>query len=63
MKDLGTVSGATTMIPSAMNNAGQIVGYAHNASYSVANGFLWDGSKLVNLSVLAGATKSCGLGH
>src|ERR1043166_351836 len=47
LKDLGTLGGVTSSA-SAINSAGQIVGYATDAN-EVANAFLYDGSNMVNL--------------
>jgi probable HAF family extracellular repeat protein len=50
MKDLGTLGGSTSSA-SAINGAGLIVGYATDSN-EVANAFLYDGSKMVNLITL-----------
>jgi probable HAF family extracellular repeat protein len=47
MSDLGTLGGSSSSA-SAINSAGSIVGYA-NDSNEVANAFLYDGSKMINL--------------
>jgi len=58
MKDLGTVTGVARMAPVAMNNAGQVVGTAYSSGSPVLRtGFLWDGNKMVALTV-PGATAS-----
>jgi probable HAF family extracellular repeat protein len=48
MSDPGTLGGITASA-SAINNAGQVVGYATDTN-EVANAFLYDGTNMVNLS-------------
>src|SRR5262249_11668421 len=50
MTDLGTLGGVTSSA-SAINSAGLIVGYATDTN-EVANAFLYDGSKMINLITL-----------
>ncbi|HTL58876.1 MAG TPA: Ig-like domain-containing protein [Candidatus Limnocylindrales bacterium] len=50
MSDIGTLGGSTSSA-SAINNAGLIVGYATDAN-EIANAFLYDGSKMINLTAL-----------
>src|SRR5262249_43046761 len=50
MSDLGTLGGSSSSA-SAINSAGLIVGYA-NDSNEVANAFLYDGAKMINLMTL-----------
>jgi probable HAF family extracellular repeat protein len=47
MNDLGTLGGSTSSA-SAVNSSGQIVGYATDSN-GVANAFLYNGSKMLNL--------------
>ena len=48
MSDLGTLGGSSSSA-SAINSSGQVVGYATDTS-EVSNAFLYDGSRMLNLS-------------
>jgi len=50
MTDIGTLGGNTSSA-SAINSAGMIVGYATDSN-EIANAFLYDGSKMINLITL-----------
>jgi len=53
MTDLGSLGG-TDCVVTAINNRGQVIGAANLAGDGIADPFLWDGEKLIDLYTSSG---------
>jgi probable HAF family extracellular repeat protein len=52
--DLGNLGGTANNVPFAINNRGQIVGYAHIAGNATSHAFLWQNGVMSDLGTLPG---------
>ena len=56
LRDLGTLPGGDYSQATAMNDAGQVVGFSYTVpeDYSSRHAFLWDGTTMYDLGTLGG---------
>jgi probable HAF family extracellular repeat protein len=56
--DLGNLGGTANNVPFAINNRGQIVGYAYTAGNTTSHAFLWQNGVMSDLGTLPGDVSS-----